>query len=90
MMRVQHSNDYKLLHAKLEVKFQQTMGQVNTAGQRIDGLQREVEQMKKMMISMAREATEFALTPIQTSLEQLGNEMAELTEAKIDMQTKIQ
>ena len=53
-------------------------------------MQREVEQMKKMMISMAREATEFALTHIRTSLEQLGNEMMELTEAKIDMQTKIQ
>ena len=46
--------------------------------------------MKKMMISTAREATEFTLTPIWTSLEQLGNEMMELTEAKIDMQAKIQ
>ena len=54
------------------------------------GLQRELEQTKKMMISTAREATEFALTPIRTSLEQLGNEMTELTEAKIDMQGKIQ
>ena len=42
------------------------------------------------MTSMAREATKFVLTPIRTSLEQLGNEMAELTEAKIDMQAKIQ
>ena len=54
------------------------------------GLQREVEQTKKMMILTAREATEFALTPIRTSLEQLGKEMTELTEAKIDMQAKIQ
>ena len=43
-----------------------------------------------MMILTAREATEFALTPIRTSLEQLGKEMTELTEAKIDMQAKIQ
>ena len=64
MMRVQHSNDYKLLHAELEAKFQQTMGQIHIAGQRIEGMQREVEQTKKMMISTAREATEFALTPI--------------------------
>ena len=90
MMRVQHSNDYKLLHAELEAKVQQMTGQINTAGQRIVGLQREVEQTKKMMISTAREATEFALTPIRTSLEQLGKEMTELTEAKIDMQAKIQ
>ena len=53
-------------------------------------LQREVEQTKKMMISTARKATEFALTPIRTSLEQLGKEMTELTETKIDMQAKIQ
>ena len=90
MMWVQHSNDYKLLHTELEAKFQQTTGQINTAGQRIEGLRREVEQTKKMIISMAREATEFALTPIRTSLEQLGKEMTELTEAKIDMQGKIQ
>ena len=90
MMRVQHSNDYKLLHVELEAKFQQTMGQVNTAGQRIDGLQREVEQTKKMMISTAREATEFALTPIRTSLKQLGVELTDLAGAKIDMQAKIQ
>ena len=39
---------------------------------------------------MAREATEFTLTFVKTSLEQLGKEMTELTEAKIDMQAKIQ
>ena len=66
------------------------MGQINTDGQRIEGLQKEVEQMEKMMILMAREATEFALTPIRTSLEQLGMEITDLTGAKIDMQTKIQ
>ena len=42
------------------------------------------------MISMAREATEFALTPIRASLQQLEKEMADLTEAKIGMQTKPQ
>ena len=43
-----------------------------------------------MMILTAREATEFAWTPVRTSLKQLGKEMMELTEAKIDMQAKIQ
>ena len=42
------------------------------------------------MISMAHEATEFALAPIPRSLEQLGMEITDLTRAKIDMQTKIQ
>ena len=65
------------------------MGQINIDGQGIEVLQREVEQMKKMMILTAREATEFVLTPIRMSLEQLGMELTDLTGAKIDMQTKI-
>ena len=89
-MRVQHSSDYKVLHAELEAKFQQMMGQINTVGQRIEGLQKELEEMRKMIISTTHEATDFALTPIRVSLQHLGKEVTDLTGAKIGMQTKIQ
>ena len=86
----QRSNDYMLLQAKMEVKVQQTIVQVNTIGQRIEDLQRKLEQMRKMMFLTAWEAIEFALIPSQVSLQQLGKEMTDLTKARIGMQTKIQ
>ena len=90
MMRVQHSSDDKLLQAKLEAKFQQTMGLVNTPRKRIEGLQRKLKQIRKMMILTVHKATELARTPIWVSLQLLGKEMVDLTGAKIGMQTKIQ
>ena len=42
------------------------------------------------MISVAREATEFALTPMRVSLQQLGKEVTDLLGAKTSTQLQIE
>ena len=68
MLRVQLTNDMKLVHAKMEANFQQTSGTVKKAEQAVKALREDMGQLRETMIVTAKEATELALAPIKATL----------------------